>query len=363
MALNFEIITQEDLNNLGISKYVQDMVFEGVNLEKMTIQDLKQLVDNLIVIITSVMQQKTASKGRGYSYSYKTVRKNTFKQTMVIGGLLVFKLRQFLLQESIYYSLGATDDNGQLFHREMSQDELWRVTTGKNSSGLRGSLSQKAIVLSRSLEQLNEEDFSQVGSLNLWPQIINLAFGGPAIKDPSDPTLDRFYQKDSNDKNVYVRYSEGRKKAKKNYYYRKNNEFLFYNQGWLYEWYLTYINAAAENEEKLQKSLKGNSIAPIIGKMDNVAGIAAGDFLDAKGRQVQAKFHNQKIISFNNILDLLQGIKVELDKLSKSPEEVKSAAKGFSSLFTEDLTVKNRLNKTYNGIIENQLLSLLKSAK
>ena len=41
MALNFEIITQEDLNNLGISKYVQDMVFEGVNLEKMTIQDLK----------------------------------------------------------------------------------------------------------------------------------------------------------------------------------------------------------------------------------------------------------------------------------------------------------------------------------
>lgn len=362
MALNFEIINQQDLKNLGISKYVQDIVFEGVNFEKMSLQDLDQLINNLIEIITAVMKSKTAN-GKGYSYSYKTVRKNTFKQVMVIGGLLVFKLRQFLLQESIYYSLGATDENGQLFQRKMSQDELWQATTGRNLPGLRGSLSQKAILLSRSLESFNEEDFSQVGSLNLWPQIIKLAFGGPARKDPNDPTLDHFYQKDSNDKNVYVRYTEGRKAAKKNYYYRKNNEFLFYNQGWLYEWYLTYISAAEENEKNLQRSIKGNSIEPIIGKMDNVAGIAAGDFIDAQGRQVQAKFHNQKIISFNNVLELLQGIKIELEKLLKTPEEIKNVAEGFSNLFTEDLSSKNRLNQTYNDIIEKQLLSLLTSAK
>ena len=80
---------------------------------------------------------------------------------------------------------------------------------------------------------------------------MNLAFGGPAIKDSGNDDGE-YYQKDSSDKNVYVRYSEGRKKAKRNYYYKKNNEYLFYNQGWLYEWYLTYINKSEEHEWFLQ---------------------------------------------------------------------------------------------------------------
>jgi hypothetical protein len=78
-------------------------------------------------------------------------------------------------------------------------------------------------MLSKSLEKFNNNNFESVGNLNLWPQILNLAFGGPAIKEVHDPENGKFYQKDSNDLNVYVRYSEGRKKAKRNYYYKKNN--------------------------------------------------------------------------------------------------------------------------------------------
>lgn len=361
MNQDFQIITKEDLKTLGLSKYVQDLIFEGVNIEQLSIEDLFKLIDNLTKILTSVMKMKDGS--RTYSYSYNIVRKNTFKQVILVGGFLVFRLRQFLLQETIFYSLGVTDENGQLFHRQMSQDELWSAVTNRNALALRGSLSSKAILLSKSLEQLNENDFKQVGNLNLWPQILKLAFGGPAVKDSSDPSYGKYYQKDSNDNNVYVRYTEGRKKAKRNYYYKKGQQFLFYNQGWLYEWYLTYINLAEENEEKLKKSIEKHSIEPIIYGMDNIAGITAGDFVDIQGRQVQAKFHNQQIISFNNILNLLLDIKNLLLDFMKNPKDSKNMAEQFTSLFTTDDQSLNRLNSTYNKIVEEQLLSLLKNAK
>lgn len=300
---------------------------------------------------------------RNYSYSYNTIRKNTFKQIILTGGFLVFRLRQFLLQETIYYSLGVTDENGQLYHRQMSQDELWSSVTDRNTLALRSSLSSKAILLSKSLEKFNKNDFEQVGTLNLWPQILKLAFGGPAIKDPSDPSCGKYYQKDNKDDNVYVRYTEGRKVAKRNYYYKKGQQFLFYNQGWLYEWYLTYINAAEENEEKLRRSIKSNSIAPIIYGMDNIAGITAGDFIDAQGRQVQAKFHNQQIISFNNILNILTDIRSLLLEFMKNPNDTKNMAEQFTNLFTSDDVSVNHLNTTYNAIVETQLLHLLKNAK
>lgn len=359
MENNFQIITKEDLKSLGISSYVQDLILEGVNFEELSLEDLFKLINNLTTLLTQVM--KMNSNGKSYSYSYQQIRKNTFKQIVLTGGFLTFRLRQFLLQETIYYSLGATDERGQLFQREMSQDELWSSSTNKNTLALRSSLSSKAILLSKSLEKFNKDDFQQVGSLNLWPKVLDLAFGGPSVKDPSDPSYGKYYQKDNKDDNVYVRYTEGRRKAKKNYYYKKGEEFLFYNQGWLYEWYLTYINKSIEHEQFLQQSIKNNTIAPIMYGMDNVAGITAGDFVDAKGRQVQAKFHNQQIITFNNILNMLLEIKTILSEFIKHPTDSQIMAEKFVNIFTSDDASVNHLNTTYNEIVEKQLLSLIKN--
>lgn len=360
MENTFQIITQSDLQRLDISTYVQEMILQGVDIERMSVQDLFQLINNLISLLSQVMIEQQDGR-KGYSYSYKAIRKNNFQQIILVSGMLVFRLRQFLLQETIYYSLGATDERGQLFQRQLSQDELWQQTIGKNKAAMRGSLSQKAIVLSRSLERFNAENFEKVGKLNLWPQVLTLAFGGPAIKDQGADDGE-YYQKDSNDVNVYVKYSEGRKKAKRNYYYKKGEEYLFYNQGWLYEWYLTYINKSEEHEQFLQQSIQNKTIAPIIYGMDNVAGITAGDFVDAQGRQVQAKFHNQKIISFTNILNILYEIRDGLLQLISSPGEVNGVAQGFVNMFTSDPNSVEHLNTTYNNVV-NQLLSILKAAK
>jgi hypothetical protein len=44
---------------------------------------------------------------------------------MMVSGMFVFKLRKFLLQETIMFSLGATDEFGTLYERQISQDELF----------------------------------------------------------------------------------------------------------------------------------------------------------------------------------------------------------------------------------------------
>ena len=92
----------------------------------MNLEDLSKITENLYNLITTVMIENTQKNSRvTYSYSYKTIRKNTFKQITLIGALLVFRVRQFLLQESIVFSLGAIDEHGQLFERQITQDELF----------------------------------------------------------------------------------------------------------------------------------------------------------------------------------------------------------------------------------------------
>ncbi len=328
----------------------------------MTLLDLKQMVSNLVELLNKVMKQNPTNKAGkiGYTYSYAEMRKATFRQVTMVGALLVFKIRQFLLQESITFSLGATDEQGQLFERKITQDELFQKIDGKRQR-LRSSLSSHAILLSRSLERFNNQDFQEVGSLNLWPTIMQLAFDGPAIKGSGDDFEDSdgtdFYQKDNADKEVYIRYSEGKKQTKQ-YYYGKN-EMKYYNKGWLYEWYMEYISEKPENESILAQSLAQSSIRPIMKGMDATPGYKGGDYI-AQGQQMQAKYNNQQMITYVSIITVL----TEIEKIFTEWEEnknIEAMSQQFVKLFTDDSTAIERLNTTYSNVVNKQLLSLLKT--
>lgn len=356
----FQIITKADLENLNISKSVQVQILEGVNIERMNLDDLIKITDNLINLITLVMKQNTQKSNRiTYSYTYNKIRKNTFKQISLIGALLVFRIRQFLLQESIIFSLGATDDKGRLFERQVTQDELFE-RIGQQRLKLRSSLSSHAIMLSKSLERYNSEDFKQVGELNLWPNILELAFGGPREKSngndiPGDPT---FYQKDNADKNVYVRYSQGKRQILQHYYDR--DKLIYFNRGWLYEWYMEYLSKNPDNEIELSKHILKHSLAPLFEghRVDAVEGYKGGDYISASGQQMQAKYFNQQIITFTSIITVLKEMQ-NIFNIWKNNYNIEQAAYSFEKLFTDDATVVERLNTTYSDIINQQLLSLL----
>lgn len=303
---------------------------------------------------------KDPEKNTGYSYSFSKIRKDTFRQITTIGALVIFKLRQFLLQESIIFSLGATDEQGTLFERQISQDQLFQKN-GNNRNNLRSSLSSKAIVLSKSLERYNTQDFEKVGNLNLWPSILQLAFEGPRIKDSGDDIDTEkpyYYQKDSADKQVYVRYTEGKRRILQ-YYYGKN-EMIYFNRGWLYEWYMEYLAQGPEREQELQNSIKHQSISPIIKKMDAIPGYKGGDFITAEGQQMQAKYYNQQIITYTSIINVLKDIQNILSEWQKN-KDITKMSEDFINLFTDENTAVDRLNQTYNKIVNDQLLSLLKT--
>ena len=360
---DFQILTKADLDGLQLSQSVKDIILEGVNLEQTSIVDIFNLINNLEQLITTVMQ--TSDNQRAYRYSFKEMRKNTFKQVMMVGGMVIFKLRQFLLQESIIFSLGATDEYGSLYERQITQDELFQKIGNGQRMAMRSSLSSHALMLSRSLETFNQNtasNFTQVGQLNLWPKILKLAFEGPAIKGQGNDETDSrpsYYQKDSLDKNVYIRYSEGKRQLRLHYYGKKEKQF--FNRGWLYEWYMEYIAQSPEHEQMLLNSLQKGSLAPLFyGKsMESIEGYRGGDYSTAQGQQVQAKYQNQQIITFTSILTVIQQIKSAL-ALWMGNQDTNALSQEFVNLFTSNDASLNKLNKDYNTIIENQLLSLLR---
>lgn len=328
----------------------------------MTIVDLLQLTKNLKELISKVMQKPQGQKS--YNYSYNKIRKNTFKQIMMVSGMFVFKLRKFLLQETIMFSLGATDEFGTLYERQISQDELFQKIQGSNRMAMRSSLSSHALMLSRSLETLKEQtmsNFTEVGTLNLWPRILQLAFLGPRIKDNGDDEIANsdpdYYQKDSMDRNVYVRYSQGKKQTLLHYYGKEQKQF--FNKGWLYEWYMEYISQSIEHEKELQQSLQKGSLAPLFeGKsMESIEGYRGGDYATAQGQQIQAKYQNQQIITFTSIFTVINDIESILSKWQSA--DIQTLSQEFVNLFTSDDSSLNKLNKDYNQIIETQLFSLL----
>lgn len=356
----FQIITKADLENLNISKTVQGEILNGVNIERMNLDDLIQITNNLTNLLNLVMKENIQKNNRmSYSYSYNKIRKNTFKQITLIGALLVFRIRQFLLQESITFSLGATDDKGQLFERQITQDELFE-RIGQQRLKLRSSLSSHAIMLSKSLERYNNEDFKQVGELNLWPSILQLAFGGPREKNNGNDidTRPKFYQKDSADENVYVRYSEGKRQILQYYYDR--NKLIYFNRGWLYEWYMEYLSENPENEIELSKHILKHSLAPLFEgrRIDSVEGYKGGDYISATGQQMQAKYFNQQMITFTSIITVLKEMQ-NIFTIWKNGYDIEKASESFAKLFTDDATVIEKLNTTYSNIINQQLLSLL----
>lgn len=358
----FEIITKEDLNNLNISNSVQTMILEGVTTEQSSIESLRQIVSNLKNLIEKVMKTSTSSKKRSYTYSYAELRKNTFRQITLVGALVVFRLREFLLQEQIIFSLGVTDSYGQLYERQISQDELFdKVVPGGKRLKVRSSLSEHAILLSKSLETFKvNENYQQVGELNLWPSILKLAFDGPRIAKSGDDKKEGdtdYYQKDSADKNVYVRYSEGKKQIL-SYYYLKNGYFQYYNQGWLYEWYMEYLSSSAEAEKILQGFINKQSIEPIISKMDKLEVYKGGDYVSLKNQQMQAKYSNQQMISYVSILKVLKEIDDILSKWNENCS-IKDMSEEFVKLFTNDTDAVDKLNNNYSKIIQDQLFSII----
>lgn len=343
----------------------------------LSLDDLKDVLDEASLLLlqeTNYSQQPILTKIKQlcllFEQQYHQINKNddAEKKMYTFGMKIVFSLREFLLQEEIIYSIGATSPDGKkLSVKEISQKEVFTNITA--------NLKSKQMELSAALEKYNPEQLSSLSEL--WGKVVEAADfnwedGYSQQKNylTSKGKTRRVYKKPNPDTNVWVRYYMRQKKRYLTYYYDKGNfDLVAYNSGWLYEWFQEYVSDH-ENQLQLEAAfLKSNT--PLKQMMfgatrENIEGYKGGDYIDAYGRQVQAKKGNKRIITFTairnviiggqrvtGILPIIQRYEAELN----NPESARKMGEKFAALFTDNRTV---INKEYDLIVDN-ILKQLKS--
>jgi hypothetical protein len=74
----------------------------------------------------------------------------------------------------------------------------------------------------------------------------------------------------------------------------------------LWEWYDSIYNSGdPEQISAVHASIDMGNLQPLFQGFDKTPGLKQGDYMDKQGRQIQNKYDNMQIISYNNILKVL----------------------------------------------------------
>ena len=276
--------------------------------------------------------------------------KMAVRQIMVVGAQFIFKLRTFLLDEEITFIIGGEDPkNKNLKTIEREQSEIL--------NSLISDLSDGAVQLSSSLENVNKMNPVSSRVNNLWKQIKKFSSVENIYKEgqSADKEVDdrKYYQKREKDIDVYLRF--GNKNGVSVPYKYYGNNLKFFNNGWLFEWFQTLITNNSNMEIILDNWFKNSMtpLSPIILGMDNIPGYKGGDF-SAGTKLYQAKFQNQRLITFNAILELINQILsiLQLYQIASNNDKQQRAAE-LLNLFIDSNS--STINESYDIIIDELL--------
>ena len=287
---------------------------------------------------------------------------SAFLQFMIFGAELVYKIRSMLLQEDIDYYLGGYTDDGALAEKKVEQSEILKNLTA--------NLKEGEILLKSEMEKFEDSNKIAAHLNNLWIQVQTLADYSNVSSKTSPPPEEipatrntqngnketyfkLYYQKTSYDTNVYIRYRGGQENTEKDGYYKlQSGKYSFFNQGWLYEWFREYVSQQG-GYTRLKNSLEQNSLSVMMKKIDNAPGYTGGDFVVGK-KQIQAKFGNLKIISFNSIAKVLITLKENLEIYNSVEKSCKEeSVNKIVRLFTQSNTEK--INRSYTRRVDSVL--------
>ena len=345
-------------------KYME-MDKENINISSLLIliQDLLKALEQIVII-----------EGNSLKYTKEDLivnnTENAFLQLMTFSGQLVYQIRSLLLKEDIDYFLGGqSSDGSQLYTKILPQSAIL--------NNIKADLNSGAVLLKAELEKFTNQDKVAKHINFLWQQIQSLSDISYSNKEAlsektifaytftnkSGKTINayrHYYQKPTNDKNVFMRYKNQRTKKEKYSYYNKDGKMFFFNNGWLYEWFQDYL--AQHGFSKLASSLIDNqSLSVMMKKTDRVEGYKGGDFMIGK-QQIQAKFKNLRIISFKSVITVLTNLKegLILYQEALSPEKKEQAIEKIAQIFVADNIEK--INKSTTETALNVIKETFKNA-
>lgn len=262
------------------------------------------------VVIKEQYIKQANAKIELYKTGNKSISEEAEQALMVYGARLIYLIRQFINQDELVFYFGTSDSKGQHKHSAIIPlDEVLKnlsVTTKNRAVGLSTKLQNKLIVANQNMYSMKRR--------NQWTQVMLLS----EFKGEMDNTNKRkinlsadknkphwAYQNQKHDFMIYQAMSGNHKER----YYNisggetpDRNDLISINTGWLWEWYNKILQSGSDDlNSVVEQSIRAGSLRPIIQMPDFIRGTKQGDYQDLLGRQVQTKYNNTKIISFNNI--------------------------------------------------------------
>lgn len=283
-------------------------------------------------------------------------------EIMVYATQLIYQLRSFITGEEITFYLAAKSQDGTYQSSAFfSQEEILRSLSQTRRSAIGVSMA-----LQKELINKNNDTFMKKHRKNMWQQVEYLAEPSPITEDAHKIDIRKSksksphwaYQSQKKDTNVYVS-QHGKTRLK---YYdtlgkgRKEHLQLF-NNGWLWEWYNSILYGEDDMVYAIvSQDIQKGSIKFIIRQQDYIAGTKQGDFRDYLGRQIQSKYGNNKIISYNNIRNIIYSLQ---NALVLYIQEGKNASKLLSVIQEHFLPESVEIgSKYYNDVTKNMLMKL-----
>ena len=282
---------------------------------------------------------------------------------MIYGARLNYAIRQFITDEEIIFHIGVKAGGAYGADAFIGQKEVLRNFSriGRSAIGLTHAIERLLVEKSQEksdeifvnkwkiIEQLANvqgEDYSESNAKQVgWDSKTNKAIYA--------------YQKQSQDFKVYIKFSGANRRRSK--YYDLDGSLVGFNNGWLWEWYDSIYNSG-DNEAitKIHKSIDTGNLQPLFQGFDRVPGLKQGDYMDYKGRQIQNKYDNMQIISYNNILKVLYELTPALEAFVMDSTD-ENAANNLLNILKENFIPEASLagGKMANEILERDILSKL----
>ena len=392
--------------NIVISKQRIIQILENLNINpnfKKTIGNMINedvgLIDHLINMCEVFDEIFKHGHRRGAQASAKN------KAAYSLGAQIVFNLRKLVTQHDIMMYIGCMykDKDGEK-HLAISKDQS---LTGLLSQDKNFYISKYALELEYHLEHFNAGENGERKADNkmdkVWKRILATEELNPGRKrdfGSNKKTNQKYtnssgkkiwlYKRYTIDEFVYYSYSteedlikrgtskvgdsENLKGNRIYKYYRQDKDFIFFNNGWLWEHFLSkWLNSTEEEQEYVEKNIYNENT--LLGKhpvgyaiegIDNTPGIKGGDVQVRVNENdwidYQMKYGNQQIITKKSIRETMAAIKnilmIYKNEQSKSEEKaLDQLSEGFVTLFTEDNNmirfVEDNIEKTKEKMIKD----------
>ena len=297
---------------------------------------------------------------------------NSLKASAALGAEIIFNLRKFIVRKDITLLIGGMDAEG----KKLQTIQIPLTDMLKNPNNF--SIDNEGLKLSAAIESYNNliQNVNRQQSA-VWKKLLDaseLTGSGDFSTDQVDGyvedskgKLHRAYRRLNVDRDVYYAYA-GDKEEKISKYYKMSgkNNFQFFNNGWLFEHFMTkWKNADTKLRETYIADSDGkHPLSKIIDKTDSVPGHKGGDFR-WRGRDYQAKYGNAQIITINSIKEIMGKIIKFLHEYDEGKRRAyHELVETFTSSKNMDLEgTTQQVNDAYDKITKKMVKSLIQREK